>query len=75
MTLTENKTRGKGYNKMQKTALMLYEKFVDTLDDNQKIMFEEVLDKLFELNEELSKTDFEQGFKLVLNVAVDAFKE
>lgn len=42
-------------SKLQKTALTLYEKFIETLNDKQIIMFEEVLDKLFELNDELSE--------------------
>lgn len=53
------------------SALILYEKFVDTLDEQQKIMFEEVLDKLFELNEELTKAEIQHGFKVSLNIAVE----
>lgn len=57
------------------SALMTYENFIATLTEKQKIMFEEVLDNLFMINEELSKTDFKEGFKLGLNVAFKALKE
>lgn len=57
---------------IQQNAINVYEKFIETLTEEQKIMFEEVLDKLFELNEELTKTDFEEGFKLGLNVVLKA---
>ena len=58
-------------NKKQKTALTLYNNFIETLTEKQIIMFEEVLDNLFELNDELTQKDFKQGFKLGFNVAVD----
>ncbi len=64
MTLTENKTRGKEYKEKQKTALTLYNNFIETLSEKQIIMFEEVLDNLFELNDEFAQKDFKQGFKL-----------
>lgn len=57
---------------IQQNAINVYEKFIETLTEEQKIMFEEVLDKLFELNEELTKTDFEEGFKFGLNVVLKA---
>ena len=41
-------------NKKQKTALTLYNNFIETLTEKQIIMFEEVLDNLFELNDEFS---------------------
>lgn len=34
-------------------------------------MFEEVLDNLFELNDELTQKDFKEGFKFGFNVAVN----
>ena len=74
MTLTENKTRGKEYKEKQKTALTLYNNFIETLSEKQIIMFEEVLDNLFELNDEFAQKDFKQGFKLGLNVAVDSLR-
>lgn len=42
-------------NEKQKTALTLYEKFIETLTEKQIIMFEEVLDSLFELNDDYPK--------------------
>ena len=57
-------------NKKQKTALTLYNNFIETLTEKQIIMFEEVLDNLFELNDELTQKDFKLGF----NVAVEAIK-
>ena len=54
----------------QKTALTLYNNFIETLTEKQIIMFEEVLDNLFELNDELTQKDFKLGF----NVAVEAIK-
>ena len=57
-------------NEKQKTALTLYEKFIETLTEKQIVMFEEVLDNLFELNDELTQKDFKLGF----NVAVEAIK-
>ena len=44
---------------------------METLTEKQIIMFEEVLDNLFELNDEFAQEDFKQGFKLGFNVAVD----
>ncbi len=61
-------------NEKQKTALTLYNNFIETLTEKQIIMFEEVLDNLFELNDEFTKKDFKQGFKLGFNVAVEAIK-
>ncbi len=58
-------------NKKQKTALTLYNNFIETLTEKQIIMFEEVLDNLFELNDEFAQKDFKQGLKLGFNVAVD----
>ena len=58
-------------NKKQKTALTLYNNFIEALTEKQIIMFEEVLDNLFELNDELTQKDFKQGLKLGFNVAVD----
>ena len=66
MKLTSSKN-----NEKQKTALLQYEKFIETLTEKQIIMFEEVLDNLFELNDEFAQEDFKQGFKLGFNVAVD----
>ena len=58
----------------QKTALTLYNNFIETLTEKQIIMFEEVLDSLFELNDEFAQKDFKQGFKLGFNVAVDSLR-
>ena len=46
----------------QKTALTLYNNFIETLTQKQIVMFEEVLDSLFELNDEFTQKDFKQGF-------------
>ena len=40
---------------MQRAALWAYERFVETLDEEQMKMFEEVLDLMFELDGELGK--------------------
>ena len=69
MKLTSSKN-----NEKQKTALLQYEKFIETLTEKQIIMFEEVLDNLFELNDEFAQKDFKQGLKLGFNVAVEAIK-
>ncbi len=61
-------------NEKQKTALTLYNNFIETLTEKQIIMFEEVLDSLFELNDEFAQKDFKQGFKLGFNVAVDSLR-
>ena len=58
----------------QKTALTLYNNFIETLTEKQIVMFEEVLDNLFQLNDELTQKDFKQGFKLGFNVAVDSLR-
>lgn len=62
-------TKDKIHIEKQKTALTLYNNFIETLTEKQIIMFEEVLDNLFELNDELTKKDFDKGFKLGLSVA------
>ncbi len=69
MKLTSSKNSEK-----QKTALLQYEKFIETLTEKQIVMFEEVLDNLFQLNDELTQKDFKQGFKLGFNVAIEAIK-
>ena len=46
------------------SALLIYEKFVATLTEQQIKMFEE----------KLSKSDFKEGFKLGLAVATEAIK-
>ena len=69
MKLTSSKNSEK-----QKTALTLYEKFIETLTQKQIVMFEEVLDNLFELNDEFAQKDFKQGFKLGFNVALDSLR-
>ncbi len=56
------------------SALLIYEKFVATLTEQQIKMFEEVLDKLFIMNEKLSRSDFKEGFKLGLAVATETIK-
>lgn len=53
-------------NEKQKTALTLYEKFIETLTEKQIVMFEEVLDNLFELNDELTQKDFKKALSSVL---------
>ena len=58
----------------QKTALLQYEMFIETLTEKQIVMFEEVLDNLFQLNDELTQKDFKQGLKLGFNVAVDSLR-
>ena len=62
------------FTQKQKTALLQYEKFIETLTEKQIIMFEEVLDNLFELNDEFAQKDFKQGLKLGFNVAVDSLR-
>ena len=62
-------TKEKIYSEKQKTALTLYNNFVETLTEKQIVMFEEVLDNLFELNDEFVQKDFKQGFKRGFNVA------
>ena len=58
----------------QKTALLQYEMFIETLTEKQIVMFEEVLDNLFQLNDELTQKDFKQGFKLGFKVALDSLR-
>lgn len=53
-------------------AETVYENFIETLTEEQKTMFEEVLDSLFELNDSISQKDFEQGFKAGLKIAFEA---
>ena len=53
----------------QKTALTLYNNFIEKKKKKQIVMFEEVLDNLFELNDEFVQKDFKQGFKRGFNVA------
>ena len=67
-------TKEKIYSEKQKTALTLYNNFIETLTEKQIIMFEEVLDNLFELNDEFAQKDFKQGLKLGFNVAVDSLR-
>ena len=57
-------TKDKIHIEKQKTALTLYNNFIETLTEKQIVMFEEVLDSLFELNDEFTQKDFNQGFKL-----------
>ena len=48
---------------MQRAALWAYERFVETLDEELLIMFEEVLDLMFELDGELGKAELEEERK------------
>lgn len=71
---TENLARSEEYKKMQKAATDVYENFLNSLDEHQKKAFEEVLDNMFGLEAERSKTGFEEGFKLGLKVAFEALQ-
>ena len=42
---------------MQREALAAYERFEDMLDEKQRRLLEEVLDKLFELDEGIRKME------------------
>lgn len=71
---TENIVRSEKYKQMQKTADVFYRQFIDTLSEEQKNMFEEVYNQIIGLEAEQSNTSFIQGFKLGLNVAIEAFE-
>lgn len=69
---TENIKRSKKYKQLQKTADIVYQRFTDTLNGKQAVMFEEVYNSIIALEAEQSKTSFEDGFKLGLLVAFEA---
>ena len=51
---------------MQRAALWAYERFVETLDEEQMEMFEDVLDLMFELDGELGKAEQEERKRLTI---------
>ncbi len=51
---------------MQRAALWAYERFVETLDEEQMKMFEEVLDLMFELDGKLGKAEQEERKRLTI---------
>ncbi len=56
---------------MQQSALKSYGQFTATLTQEQLNLFEEVLDKLFGLNDMLSNADYEEGVKVGINIVLN----
>ena len=64
-------TETEEYKQMQQSALKSYGQFTATLNKEQLNLFEEVLDKLFGLNDMLSKADYEEGVKVGINIVLN----
>ena len=64
-------TETEEYKQMQQSALKSYGQFTATLSKEQLNLFEEVLDKLFGLNDMLSKADYEEGVKVGINIVLN----
>ena len=64
-------TETEEYKQMQQSALKSYAQFTATLSKEQLNLFEEVLDKLFGLNDMLSKADYEEGVKVGINIVLN----
>ena len=58
--IMQSVTETEEYKQMQQSALKSYGQFTATLSKEQLNLFEEVLDKLFGLNDMLSKADYEE---------------
>ncbi len=57
----------------KRKAEAAYQRFISTLDKKQIEMFEEVLDRLFDLNGALTEEDFKSGFRLGLKTGAEGF--
>ena len=64
-------TETEEYKQMQQSALKSYGQLVSTLSKEQLNLFEEVLDKLFGLNDMLSNADYEEGVKVGINIVLN----
>ncbi len=64
-------TETEEYKQMQQSALKSYGQFTATLTQEQLNLFEEVLDKLFGLNDMLSNADYEEGVKVGINIVLN----
>ena len=69
--IMQSVTETEEYKQMQQSALKSYGQFTATLSKEQLNLFEEVLDKLFGLNDMLSKADYEEGVKVGINIVLN----
>ena len=69
--IMQSVTETEEYKQMQQSALNSYGQFTATLSKEQLNLFEEVLDKLFGLNDMLSKADYEEGVKVGINIVLN----
>lgn len=69
--IMQSVTETEEYKQMQQSALKSYGQFTATLNKEQLNLFEEVLDKLFGLNDMLSKADYEEGVKVGINIVLN----
>ncbi len=69
--IMQSVTETEEYKQMQQSALKSYGQFTATLSKEQLNLFEEVLDKLFGLNDMLSNADYEEGVKVGINIVLN----
>ncbi len=69
--IMQSVTETEEYKQMQQSALKSYGQFTATLTQEQLNLFEEVLDKLFGLNDMLSNADYEEGVKVGINIVLN----
>ena len=69
--IMQSVTETEEYKQMQQSALKSYGQFTATLSKEQLNLFEGVLDKLFGLNDMLSKADYEEGVKVGINIVLN----
>ena len=69
--IMQSVTETEEYKQMQQSALKSYGQFTATLSKEQLNLFEEVLEKLFGLNDMLSKADYEEGVKVGINIVLN----
>lgn len=69
--IMQSVTETEEYKQMQQSALKSYGQFTATLSKEQLKLFEEVLDKLFGLNDMLSNADYEEGVKVGINIVLN----
>ena len=72
--IMQSVTETEEYKQMQQSALKSYGQFTATLSKEQLNLFEEVLDKLFGLNDMLSKADYEEGVKVGINIVLNGLR-
>ena len=65
----------KKFDELSKQLCSVYEKLIELLDDDRKVLLESLLDLESQMAAEMDTEHFKEGFKLGLQIGVEVFKK